>query len=150
MSEPTADQRTSVAPPYQIFLSHGRGDQDWVNEFARTLRESGIDGVFDAASDIAPGDDWRERIEEALRDSRMLVLILDEESARSPWIQLEVGAAVADRKTIIPVVHDHIEPAHLPPLLRRFQVLREPSARTAGLKVAEVIDRQQTQAGARR
>lgn len=139
---PTSVRAAPAAAPYQVFLSHDQTDRAWVTEFSRTLREAGVNQVFDAGMDIAPGDDWRMRIEEALRDSRMLVLILNEESAQSPWIQFEVGAAVADRKVIIPVVHDEIEPAHLPPLLRRYQVLREPSARQAGLRVAEVIDRQ--------
>lgn len=129
--------------PYRVFLSYAHEDRDWVAEFAHSLSEEGVTGWFDA-SDILPGDRWQDRIEEALRASRTLVVVLSAHSVESPWTLFELGAAVADRKQIIPVLADEMEPWQIPALLRKFQFLREPSARQAGKRVAQVIRQPQT------
>jgi hypothetical protein len=51
----------------------------------------------------------------------------------------ELGAALADRKRIIPVLSRKLPPNRVPQVLRRFRFLEEPSATEAGKRVAEVI-----------
>ena len=78
-------------------------DKPWVSEFASALRDAGVKAWFDV-SELAPGERWKDRIQEALSDSSTLIIILSPNSVDSPWTFFELGAAVADRKRIIPVV----------------------------------------------
>jgi hypothetical protein len=90
--------------------------------------------------EILPGEDWQARIEAALRESRTLVVVLGPGSQENPSTMFEVGAAMADRKRIIPVMlTDDAEPEGAPKMLRRYQPLRESSPQKAGQRVAEVI-----------
>ena len=93
---------------------------------------------------MEPGTRWEDEREGALRESRTLVVILSSNSIDSLTIYFEVGAAVADQKRIIPVLTDDLHLSQIPPLLRRFQVLRESSASAAGRRVAEVITKLQS------
>lgn len=128
---------------YDVFLSYSRRDLDWVGAFVEALHAGGVQSWFDVA-DLEPGTRWEDEREGALRESRTLVVILSSNSIDSLTIYFEVGAAVADQKRIIPVLTDDLHLSQIPPLLRRFQVLRESSASAAGRRVAEVITKLQS------
>ena len=81
----------------------------------------------------------RKKSRPALRASKTLVLILSTQSVKSPWTFFELGAALADKKRIIPVVTGDVELTEIPMLLRQFQLLQESSPRQAGIRVAEAI-----------
>src|SRR5262245_28281157 len=117
-----------------IFISHSAKDRDWVAAFTESLQDAGVKGWFDVSS-LAPGERWQDRIQEALRDSKFLVMIVSEDYVASPWTFFELGAAVADRKRIIPVVTQDVKVEQLPPLLRQYQFLRESSPSVAGRRV---------------
>jgi TIR domain len=125
---------------FDVFLSYASKDHQWVSEFASALQTHGVETWFDAYN-IAPGDKWQERIQEALRQSNTLVLILSSNNLDKPWTFFEVGAAIADRKRIIPILLEDVDIQHVPPLLRQFQHLKEPSPQEAGKRVAEVIEK---------
>lgn len=126
---------------FDVFLSYSVADKSWVPEFASALRSAGRRPWFDA-SEISPGERWMELIQEALRESRILVVILSEKSVQSPWISFEVGAAYAGKKMIIPVLIGGLEPTRIPMPLAMFQFVQEPSPVDAGRRVAEVLTAQ--------
>ena len=128
----------SATDKYDIFLSYSLKDQDWVSEFAAALKEAGLRPWFDA-SQIRPGERWKEKIQDALRESRTLVVVLTPNNIDDPSIFFEVGAAVADNKRIIPVLTEDLDFAKVPSLLLRLQPLRESSPREAARKVVEVL-----------
>lgn len=123
---------------YDVFLSYSSHDQPWVREFASALREAGVKGWFDA-HDLLPGERWRDRIEQALRQSRILVMVLTADSVTRPWTFFELGAAVADKKRIVPVLAEGVDISELPPLVRLYQFVHEPSPREAAKRVAEAV-----------
>jgi TIR domain len=123
---------------YDVFLSYSHKDMAWVKEFATTLKNCGVTTWFDD-NDIKPGDNWQEAIEQALRESNTLVLVLSQSNVNSPWTFFELGAAVADKKRIIPVLAGDIDISQVPLLVRNFQMLRTQSPVEAGKRVAEVI-----------
>jgi hypothetical protein len=125
-------------PPYDIFISYSMKDRDWVAAFSDALGAAGVRSWFDV-SKLAPGDRWQDRVAEALRDSKTLVLVLSSNSLSSPWTFFELGAAVADRKKIIPIVTDDVDLSRIPLPIRQLQFLREPSPIVAGKRVAETI-----------
>lgn len=123
---------------YNIFLSYSSKDQPWVSEFVATLKEAGVKAWFDV-SDLAPGERWQEKIQKALRDSEILVVILSQNSIASPWTFFELGAAVADQKRIIPIVTEDFDFSKFPLLLKQYKLLKESSPQAAGKLVAEVL-----------
>jgi hypothetical protein len=123
---------------YDVFLSYSRKNHPWVQEFVSALRNAGVKAWFDV-QDIAPGDRWEDQVQDALRQSTTLVVILTPDSVSSPWTFFELGAALADGKKIIPVVLQDMDLRAVPLPLRRFQLLREDSPAEAGRRVAEVI-----------
>ena len=130
---------------FDVFVSHAAKDKPWASELASALRDAGVKIWFDEF-DLIPGEPWQERIAEALRASRTIVMVLSPQTGESPWTFFELGAAVADHKRIIPVAREEIDLAHLPSPLRRLQILREPSPQEAGRRVAEVLERESGQA----
>lgn len=122
----------------RIFLSYSGKDRPWVVNFANVLKKEGVDVWFDS-HEIAPGEDFGKSLEKGLRSSSVLVVILSMNSASSPWIFFELGAAVADGKRIIPIVIDDIEYEKLPLSLTKYQHLHESSPIQAGKKIIKLL-----------
>ncbi len=78
-------------------------------------------------------------MEDALRHSRTLVIILTPNSIRNRWTLVELGAALADGKRIIPVVAEELDTGDTLPFLRGYRTLHEASPAKAGKQVAEAI-----------
>ncbi|MCB2262708.1 MAG: toll/interleukin-1 receptor domain-containing protein [Candidatus Thiosymbion ectosymbiont of Robbea hypermnestra] len=123
---------------YDVFLSHAKEDKEWVREFAATLEDAGIHVWFD--EEIEAGQEWERAIEEALRDSSTLVLILTPNNLNSHWMFFEVGAAIADHKKIIPVLAQDIEMSQLPTFMSSYQIIKELSPAEAGARVTEAME----------
>ncbi|HEX4497655.1 MAG TPA: toll/interleukin-1 receptor domain-containing protein [Thermoanaerobaculia bacterium] len=126
---------------FDVFVSYASSDKPWATEFVSALKEAGVKIWFDKF-DLVPGEPWQERIGEALRASRTLVVVLSPHSAESPWTFFELGAAVADHKRIIPVAREDMDWTHLPSPLRHLQILRETSPQEAGRRVAAVLEKE--------
>jgi hypothetical protein len=125
---------------HDIFLSYSFKDRPWVTEFVSALNEAGIRTWFDV-QDIAPGERLGDKVQQALRESRTIVVILSKNSLNNPNIFFELGAAIADHKRIIPVLVEEIDLRQLPLLLTNFQFLKEPSPIEAGKRIAQVIEK---------
>lgn len=128
---------------YDLFISYASKDRPWVSEFVAALQKEGLHPWSDA--EIAPGEKWEEAIQQALRESNALVMVLSPDSTQSPWTFFELGAAIAGKKKIIPVLVKDLEWSRIPAILRQFQCLNEPSASAAGKRVAEVLSRYKNQ-----
>ena len=126
----------------KVFLSYAYGeDTPWVELFAHTLEKEGVD-VWLHTHEIALGDNLRDKIQEGLRSSNILIVILSSNSAKSPYIFFEIGAAVADNKRIIFVVIDDIGQENLPLLINKYHYLRENSPVKAGEEIAKALGKQ--------
>ncbi len=134
----TQKPRESKHRSYDIFLSYSSASQPWVREFTEALTAAGVSTWFDA-HDILPGDRWQAQIEKALRQSRVLIMVLTPESVQRPWTFFELGAALAGGKRIVPVLSDDVDPADIPPVVRQFQFVREKSPEAAARRVAEAV-----------
>lgn len=122
----------------KIFLSYAREDRPWAEAFADALEKEGISSWLDAS--IRPGDKWQEAIEQALRESAAVILLVGPRSVGNPFLFFEMGAALAMKKRIIPVVSDEVERSKIPvPLLQRQYVVQgdpEATAREVARAVA--------------
>lgn len=123
---------------YDVFLSYSMEDRPWVTQFSSALRQAGVTDWFDA-HEIKAGDRWQEAIEGALRESRVLVLVITSHSFSKPWTFFELGAAIAGEKRIIPVMLGDVDLGGVPPLVRQLQFVKESSPVEAARRVAEAI-----------
>jgi hypothetical protein len=98
----------------KVFLSHASEDKDrFVLDFARQLRENGVDAWLDQW-EMKPGDSLVEKIfEEGLKEARAVIVVLSKVSVQKPWVQEELNTSVVNRISrgtrLIPVVIDDCE-----------------------------------------
>jgi limonene-1,2-epoxide hydrolase len=123
---------------YDVFLSYAVTDREWVRAFSDALKAKGLITWFDVAN-LPAGARWQDETQEALRARKTLIAILSPQSVGNPGMFFELGAAIADRKRIIPVLTEDLDIQSIPPLLRQFQALQATSPEEAGQKVADVI-----------
>jgi len=123
---------------YDVFLSHAKEGKKWARELAATLEDAGIHVWFDG--EIEAGQEWERTIEEAVRDSSTLVLVLTPHNLNSRWMFFEVGAAIADHGKIIPVLAQDIEMSQLPTFMASYRIIKELSPSKAGARVTEAME----------
>lgn len=98
----------------KVFLSHASEDKDrFVVDFARQLRESGVDVWLDQW-EMKPGDSLVDKIfEEGLKEARAVIIVLSTTSVQKPWVREELNASVVNRISrgtkLIPVVIDECD-----------------------------------------
>ena len=98
----------------KVFLSHASEDKDrFVLDFARQLRENGVDVWLDQW-EMKPGDSLVDKIfEEGLKDASAVIIVLSNISVQKPWVREELNASVVNRISrgtkLIPVVIDECE-----------------------------------------
>lgn len=86
----------------RVFLSHTREEQPYVRAVAEELVRHGVD-PWSFADQPAAGATVQERVEDALRSSRVVVVFLTRAALASPSLNFEIGAAVGADKPLIPV-----------------------------------------------
>lgn len=98
----------------KVFLSHASEDKArFVVDFARRLRENGVDAWLDQW-EMKPGDSLVDKIfEEGLKEARAVVIVLSATSVQKPWVREELNTSVVNRISrgtkLIPVVIDNCE-----------------------------------------
>lgn len=122
----------------KVFISYPREESSWVQGFADSLRERGVDVWFDRY-EIQAGDDFRKSLEAGMRHSDGVVFLLTTPAARNPSLLFEIGAAMGMGKRVIPIVTPGMDPAAIPVDLRlRGWVVRGEPASTA-MEVASAL-----------
>lgn len=106
-------------------------DAEWARSFAQALKQRGVPVWFDEF-DVKPGESMRDGLESGLRNSDILVALLDAESPSNPNLYFELGAAIGMGKKLVPIVPKGVDPSALPldVRLRRY-LIRETPEETA-------------------
>lgn len=118
---------TNATGSLRVFLSHLNHDRAWTEAFARALEQQGLSVWLDT-KDIALGEQWSSKLETALRESDMVVIVLSEGSTSNPWLFFELGAALSLGKRVVPIVAKGVPFGDLPIPIRerRFLVQQTP------------------------
>lgn len=118
----------------KVFCSHRSTDKPAVEDFARRLRDRGIDAWLDKW-EIQSGHDLVEQINRGLEQCDVGLVFFSSQSSSGKWVSAEVGALISamveDGKPIIPVMID--SHAEVPPLLR-------PRARRGIEEFEQIVD----------
>jgi nucleoside 2-deoxyribosyltransferase len=118
----------------KVFLSYAAVDRELADELRRRLVECGLEVWSDA--EIQVGDSLSAVIAEALQTADAFVVLVTRNYSGRLWTSLEVGAALASGKPVIPVV---AEPgAEVPPLLRDLKYLDITDEKTRPAAIARI------------
>src|SRR5262245_57644781 len=101
----------------RIFLSYARADSAFVLKLAKALQSAGTNVWLDQV-DIRGGDFWERAVEEALKASSCLLVVLSPAAVASTNVTDEVSFALDNKKKIVPVVYRQCD---IPFRLRRLQ-----------------------------
>jgi hypothetical protein len=78
---------------YDLFLSHNHADEVWAGDLAERIEKEKWQRrklkVFFSPWDIKPGQFFPKEIEEALKQSRKVAIVMSPGGARSAWVELE-------------------------------------------------------------
>lgn len=88
----------------KVFISHSSRDVWVAQRIATDLQERGID-VFIDENDLETGDVFDEKLRDNLRDSDEVLLLLSPVAVQSAWVLMEIGAAWALDKRLVPILH---------------------------------------------
>ena len=116
--------RGDTATKPLIFISHihehGKLSSVLTDEIAGLL----LGGVgFFVSSDrvsITGGDKWLDKVETALKNAAIVMVICTKESVHRPWVNFEAGGAWMIKKRVVPLCFGGLQPSDLPqPLASR-------------------------------
>ena len=110
-----------------VFISHITPEASLAAVLKKWVEDAFL-GQFDVFvssdhDDITAGDQWFQKIEKALADAKVLLVICSTESVHRPWINFETGAGHMKEVPIIPICHTGMTKTELPKPLSFFQAL---------------------------
>ncbi len=100
---------------YDLFISYSTRDSKAARKINDTAEANGLT-CFLAEKDLKGGDEWADRIREALNTSSEVVILITPNSIKSPWVQRELTAAWVLYKRSTPILLNCTEKA-LPDLI---------------------------------
>lgn len=108
-----------------VFISHVHSASElaiWIKETIGSILLGGL--RFFVSSDrgtIVGGDKWLDKIESALKESSIVLVLCSKYSIFRPWINFEAGGAWMANKRVIPICYGGLFPSDLPQPLASLQ-----------------------------
>lgn len=102
-----------------IFLSHTSADKPFVRDLKLRLEAHGVKNVWLDEAEIQIGDSLTKKIDEGLRKTKYIGIVLSPRSIKSPWVERELEVAVnreisSGEVVVLPLLYEKCElPAFL-------------------------------------
>src|ERR1700733_12053821 len=93
---------------HEVFLSYSRSDSTTVQALAAALAEKGLSVWLDK-SGIEEGDAYDTQIEDAIAQTRVVIVVWSKNSPKSHWVRAEAAYALGKHK-LLPISIDKSEP----------------------------------------
>jgi len=90
---------------YKIFLSYWTGALPEVRECRDILKQPTVE-VFLADESVREGEKLTPTIQEAVRECDLFTLMWSAGAKGRPWVHQEIGAALSQKKKILPILLD--------------------------------------------
>jgi len=103
-----SDTLSVMASPLRFFLSHSMLDASEVEKLQETIVGLGV-SVYLAENDPQPGVNLAAKVLAEIKASDAVIVLLAEGGASSPWVQQEIGVAMAAGKLVVPIVQAGID-----------------------------------------
>lgn len=108
-----------------VFISHIHSEANIAIWLKETISKALLGGInFFVSSDrvaIVGGDRWLNKIEEALKEAPIVLVLCSEQSIYRPWINFEAGGAWIAGKRVVPICHAGMLPSDLPEPIKSLQ-----------------------------
>jgi hypothetical protein len=93
---------------HEIFISYSRRDSATVQALAAALGKTGL-SVWVDTSRLQEGDAYDTQIEDAIAQTRVVVVVWSKNSVRSQWVRAEAAYALGKHK-LLPIAIDNTDP----------------------------------------
>ena len=129
----------------KVFLSYAHNDIALAKKIESALEDEGLQ-VWNAETEILPGDNFAEKISEALKASDAMVVLLTPESLNSKWIQWEIEYALSNKsykRRVIPVLvgsEESVSLESIPWILRKLQMIRLSKPEQAEREINQITE----------
>jgi hypothetical protein len=94
----------------RIFISHAAGDGELASQLSDRLSQAGF-VAWDAAKEIAPGDNWAKEIGRALDESDVIVALITPGALQSQSLQGDIQYALTSKHfehRLVPVLANYV------------------------------------------
>lgn len=95
---------------HDVFISHASVDADSARRLVASLEQRGV-RCWVAPRDVAPGSDYAEAIVDAIRGSRMTIVLISDAAIRSAHVRREVERAAHVGIPTLPVRVEDVSPS---------------------------------------
>ncbi|WGM40820.1 toll/interleukin-1 receptor domain-containing protein [Caulobacter sp. NIBR1757] len=85
---------TRMEKYHGVFLSHTNADKPFVRKLRQDLMDRGVEHVWLDEAEIQIGDSLLTKIDQGLRDTRFVAVVLSQKSVGAPWVQQELEIAM--------------------------------------------------------
>lgn len=129
----------------KVFISHSVGDAPLAQTLAAELRREGLE-PWVAENEILPGENWAERVAQALSQSDAMIALLTPNTIQTSSVQWEIGFALSNksfRHRLIPVLvgsEEEVPTSAMPWILEHFRFLRVEEPGKIGGIAAEIVN----------
>lgn len=116
----------------KVFISHSNETRNLAKKVSEALKRAGLE-AWNYEQEILPGDNWAQKMGQALESSQAMVGLLTPEALDSPTVRSDIEYALGKEtfsKRLIPVLvgsEDNISPEKLPWILKQLNVIRLPA-----------------------
>jgi len=89
-----------------VFLAYAPADREWARDLTSNLARQGVE-VWDAYSEVSPGENWHLLLGEALEKALAMVVLVSPAAAESESVRHEIEYALSSerfRNRLIPVI----------------------------------------------
>jgi hypothetical protein len=135
-----------VLAPRDVFISHAyRDKEEFARPLVRALSRHAVTSWIDEGQ-IGPGDSLSDAMNEGLRSSRYVIVLLTPRFLDGPWARRELNAALQmevrrDRTLVIPIVADPRALVRYPLLLDKLYLSWSDGVDRVAEQVAELFQR---------
>lgn len=116
----------------KVFISHSHETEALAKKVGEALERVGLE-AWNHEQEILPGDNWAQKIAQALEESQAMVVLLSPDSLDSTMVRREIEYALSTKhfnKRLIPVLvgsEDDLPLEKLPWILSRLNVIKMPA-----------------------
>lgn len=113
-----------AAKPSRIFISYEIEDLPFIEQIYNSMKVAGFEPWLDV-KDIVPGQNWKEAIEEAIQNSKYLLICISEKSIGRRFTQEKFNIALdvmeKHPKLSVNIILVRLAPVHLPEFLMKHE-----------------------------
>lgn len=106
----------------KVFVSYSRKDREKAHRISKVLADRNL-GVFRDTEDILPTEEWRDRLEQLIREADTIIFLLSPASSASEVCAWEIELAHELGKRIAPIVIEDVPGDDIPPILARLNFI---------------------------